>query len=125
MTVRAVEEEHLLREVRRVVREVVGPDVGADRVNELAAGVVERLRPWVAERDRAPRLVGPVAAAKILGVQPPHLARLRRQGRMPEAIPVEGTNDVYVREDVEALAKTLAAERAARAKRQKEKADAA
>lgn len=56
-------------------------------------------------------LVGLSAAAKILGILPPNIARYRRQGRMPEGIPVEGSAMVYVRSEVEALGKELLAER--------------
>lgn len=57
-------------------------------------------------------LVGLTAAAKILGIAPPNVSRLRRQNRMPEGIPVEGAAMVYLKVEVEKLAKQLAAERA-------------
>lgn len=59
-------------------------------------------------------LVGLVAAAKLLGVAPPNVSRLREQGRMPEGIEVEGSAMVYLRSEVLALAKELAAERKGR-----------
>ena len=58
-----------------------------------------------------PPLVGSTAAAAILGIPAPHVARLRRQGRMPEPVHVEGGHDVYVRSEVEALAAVLRSER--------------
>lgn len=82
------------------------------------------LERWLARQRTAPSLVGSTAAAKLLGVQPPHLARLRDQGRMPEPIPVDGSVDVYVREEVEELAGELRAERAARAARRAEREEA-
>lgn len=60
-------------------------------------------------------LVGLKGAAGILGVKPPNVSRLRTQGRMSAAVPVEGSADVYVRSEVEALAGELGAERSARA----------
>lgn len=64
---------------------------------------------------KAQPLVGVNRAAKMLGIAPPNVSRLRSQGRMPEAIPVEGSAGVYVKSEVEALASELEAERAARA----------
>lgn len=72
---------------------------------------------WVRTQPEA-QFVGSTAAAKILGIPAPHVARLRRQGRMPNAIPVAGGYSVYVRSAVEALAKELRAERKARAAKQ-------
>lgn len=57
-------------------------------------------------------LVSLVGAARLLGVKPPNIARLRRQERMPEGIEVEGAARVYVRSEVVKLAKQLARERA-------------
>jgi predicted DNA-binding transcriptional regulator AlpA len=59
-------------------------------------------------------LVGLVEAARILGVKPPNITRLREQGRMPAGVQVEGAAMVYVRSEVEALAKALARERSKR-----------
>lgn len=59
-------------------------------------------------------LVGLTAAAHILGVLPPNITRLRKQGRMPDGVPVEGSAMVYIRSEVEVLAKELAAERGER-----------
>lgn len=57
------------------------------------------------------KLVGLTAAAKILGIAPPNVARLRAQGRMPEGVPVEGSADVYLREEVVKLARSMKRER--------------
>lgn len=78
------------------------------------------LRRWLQRQRTAPDLVGATRAAEILGVQPPHLARLRRQGRMPEPIPVDGSVDVYLREEVVALGRQLERERKARARKRGE-----
>lgn len=59
-------------------------------------------------------LIGLTAAAKVLHVAPPNISRLRTQGRMPVGIEVEGTAMVYVRSEVEALAKELESERSGR-----------
>lgn len=50
-------------------------------------------------------LVGLTAAAKILGMAPPNVNRLRDRGEMPPGIHVEGSADVFLRAEVEALAK--------------------
>lgn len=52
-------------------------------------------------------LVGLTGAAKILGKAPPNVSRLRKAGRMPEPIAVEGSAPVYVRSEIEALAREL------------------
>lgn len=78
-------------------------------------------RTWLRRQPTAPHLVGRARAAEILGVESPHIARLQRQGRMPEPIPVEGTADVYVKEEVEALGRELKQERAERERRRKQK----
>lgn len=62
-----------------------------------------------------PPLVGSSVAAKMLGVPGPHVSRLRRAGRL-KPVTIEGTADAYLLEEVKALAKTLKAERVARAK---------
>lgn len=56
-------------------------------------------------------LVGLTAAARILGIKPPNISRLRRQGRMPEGIQVEGSAMVYPRTEIAKLAKELSYER--------------
>jgi hypothetical protein len=53
--------------------------------------------------------VGLTGAAKILGIAPPNISRLRAAGRMPQGIPVEGSADVYVKSEVVALARELRA----------------
>lgn len=63
---------------------------------------------------RKHKLVGLTAAAKILGVAAPNVSRLRAQGRMPDGIPVEGSADVYLREEVVKLARALKRERGQR-----------
>lgn len=98
----------------RVIRQAV--PAGSNREACLAA--VER---FLRRQPRTPRLVGTTQAAKILGVQPPHVTRLREQGRMPEAIEVEGSVDVYVRDEVEDLGRELHAERQQRAARRAER----
>lgn len=60
-----------------------------------------------------PDLVSSGVAARILGIQGPHVARLRRSGRLV-AVPVEGAAGVYLRSEVLVLARVLARERKAR-----------
>ena len=76
---------------------------------------------WLAEQPLArpegklPELVSASAAAKMLGVYPSHIARLRKQGRMPAAVPVEGgKGDAWRKDEVAALAEELRKEREAR-----------
>lgn len=92
--------------------------VGRDGFNE------RKFRDWLRRQPRAPHLVGSTVAAGLLGVQPPHLARLRDQGRLPDPVPIEGSVDAYIREEIEALAKELAEERQRRAERRKARATA-
>ena len=63
---------------------------------------------------RKQKLVGLTAAAKILGIAPPNVTRLKTQGRLPQGIPVEGSADVYLREEIVKLGKQLARERGRR-----------
>jgi hypothetical protein len=86
---------------------------------DAARAVVDDMRAWL--RKQPPDLVGATEAAKILGVQTPHVTRLREQGRMPEGVPVAGSVQAYVREEVEALARELEARRKERAARRAEK----
>lgn len=56
-------------------------------------------------------LVGLTGAAKLLGIAPPNVSRLRSQGRMPDGVEVEGSAMVYVRSEVVKLAGELERER--------------
>lgn len=105
-----VESDELLKVVRREI--------------DRGRGAPERVARWLRKQPRAPHLLGSTAAAGLLGVQPPHISRLREQGRMPEPIEVDGSVDVYIREEVEELARELAREREARASRRKAKVKA-
>lgn len=120
MTFRFVSEAALIERADRAIS-TAGSAAAAGRSNADAAADFRR---WVVRQRTAPDLVGATAAAAILKVQPPHLARLRTQGRMPEAIPVEGSVDVYVREEVEALAEELERERRVRNRKRREREDA-
>lgn len=104
-----IEDAALLRAVLPAVPKDGRPAVRA---------AVER---FLARQRTAPAMVGATAAAEIMGIQVPHVTRLREQGRMPEAISVEGSVDVYVRDEVEVLGAELRAERAARAQRKAER----
>jgi electron transfer flavoprotein alpha/beta subunit len=65
-----------------------------------------------------PIVVGVTRAAEILGIPKPNVSRMRRQGRMPEPLEQDGPGaPVFVRSEVEALARELQAEREARAAR--------
>lgn len=101
-------------QLRRVLKQALPP--GQTRDAALAA--VDR---FLARQPRHPRLVGSTAAAKILGIRTPHISRMREQGRMPDSIEVEGSVEVYVRDEVEELGRELHGEREARAARRAEK----
>lgn len=60
-------------------------------------------------------LVGATAAASILRIPAPHIARYRKRERMPVPIPVEGGYPVYLRSEIEEFANELEGERQARA----------
>jgi hypothetical protein len=62
-------------------------------------------------------LVSAGTAARMLGVPHTFITKLRRKGRMPKGIPIEGTADAYRRADVLKLAGELEAERAERQER--------
>ncbi len=80
-----------------------------------ARGMAE-LRRWLRARPEV-CFVGASKAADILGIQAPHISRLRDKGRMPIPIPVDGGYQVYVRREVELLADELEAERRERARK--------
>ena len=105
-----IEAEELLKVIRREI--------------DRGRGAPERVAKWLRKQPRAPHLVGSTAAAALLGVQPPHLSRLREQGRLPEPVEIEGSVDAYVREEIEELARELAQERERRAERRKAKVKA-
>ena len=64
-----------------------------------------------------PRLVGVTEAAALLGVPKSNISRLKTQGRMPSPVPVDGPSaDVWLRSEVEKLAREMKKSRAARAK---------
>lgn len=85
------------------------------RLDGLASVPVENLARQVLDAAGPPDLVGSSVAAKMLGVPGPHISRLRRAGRL-KPVPIEGTADAYLLEEVRELAKVLKRERAARAK---------
>jgi predicted DNA-binding transcriptional regulator AlpA len=88
-------------------------------VPELA----KKLRRWMEKQPMAPDLIGRKVAADILGVNSPYISRLHDQGRMPDPIPIEGTAPAYIREEVEALATELRAERKRREEKRKERTE--
>lgn len=97
-----IDDDALIRAARRLVRE--------EERDQMEAS----LRRWLGRQPLRPDLVGPTVAAEILGVAPPHIARLKAQNRMPQPIPVDGSFDVYVRGELMPLAHTLAESRARR-----------
>jgi predicted DNA-binding transcriptional regulator AlpA len=82
----------------------------AEAVKAAAKGPAA-FQKWLARQPRAPRLVRRKEAAKILGVQSPHITRFIRQDRMPEPVEIGGGLNVYLLDEVEAFAKELAEER--------------
>lgn len=94
-----------------------------DRDHKAAVRLaVER---FLERQATAPFLVGTTVAAEILGIKPPHVTRLREQGRMPAPVAVQGSVEAYVREEVEQLARELSRERAERAARREAKEEEA
>lgn len=82
----------------------------------------DALRKWLDRQPRHPDLVGGKVAAAMLGVAPSYISKLRENGRMPEAIPVDGSFDGYERSQVAKLARELERERADRRARREEAA---
>lgn len=68
-----------------------------------------------------PKLVSRAAAAKMLGVSSPYISRLQKQGRMPAPVKVDGGPDVYVRVELEPLAREMKAQRTERRKNRRKK----
>lgn len=79
-----------------------------------AAKGTAALERWLSRQPRVPRLMGRAAAADLLGIKSPHIARLHEQGRMPDPVEVDGTSPVYLYEEVQPLARELQRERDAR-----------
>jgi predicted DNA-binding transcriptional regulator AlpA len=52
-------------------------------------------------------LVGLTEAAKILGMAPPNVARLRRQGRLPASVSIKGGKDAWFASEIRALRKAM------------------
>lgn len=105
----------------RVVMEALeDQEVAADQARVILA----RVDDWLTGQRAFPKLVSASAAAALFGIKPPGIAKLRDQGRMPESIEVAGAYGVYLREDVERLARQLARERTAREQRREERASA-
>jgi hypothetical protein len=99
------DEEALLRAAASAV---------VDRTDKLAVrGALER---FLERQPRHPDLIGATAAAKTMGVNPPYITRLKDQDRLV-GVPVEGSTDVYIRAEVEALGEELEAGRIRRARR--------
>lgn len=91
-----------------------------DRSDKLAVRLA--LERFLERQPRFPDLVGATKAASLMGVNPPYITRLKDQGRMPEPVPVEGSADGYVREEVLALGEELEAGRIRRAARRRREA---
>lgn len=117
MRYRFLREDRLLTQLQRALARRLPEEVEDEPVRL----VVDDVMRWLKGEPEHPRLVGATKAASILGIKAPHISRYREQGRMPDAIKVEGGNDVYVRADVEALARVLATEREARERRRAER----
>lgn len=74
----------------------------------------QKVERWLKRQPRVPALVSGQGAAKIIGIPPPHLSRY--QDRL-NPIQVEGTRwPVYVKSEVEDLAKEIKREKAAKQK---------
>lgn len=81
---------------------------------EARPAVKAALERFLARQPSAPFLVGTTVAAEILGIRPPHVTRLREQGRMPQPVEIQGSVEAYIREEIEELAQVLGRERAER-----------
>ncbi|MGH2938290.1 MAG: hypothetical protein ACRDPE_09250 [Solirubrobacterales bacterium] len=91
-------------------------------INDADPGeIVAKVRRWLEKQPTAPDLVGRKVAAEIIGVHSPYISRLEEQGRMPEAVPVEGTAPAYIRAECERLGEEIRKERDERDRRRKEK----
>lgn len=84
-------------------------------------GAIDKLRRWLLRQPRAPHLLSRSAAADMLGVSSPYISRLHDQGRMPDAVEVEGSAPVYVKEELEPLARELNQARRERQRRREKR----
>lgn len=74
--------------------------------------VVQRVETYILRQPDQPPLVGVTEAARILKVPKPRIIRFRQQGRLPEPLRVDGPSPpMYVRNEIEAFAKTVEAGR--------------
>ena len=70
--------------------------------------VVLRIRKYVDRLPDQPHLVGVTVAAQILKVPKPRIMRFRNQGRLPDALSVDGPSaPVYIREEIESFAREV------------------
>ncbi len=84
----------------------------------MAEAELRKVEKWLRRQRTLPDLVNGRRAAQIAGIHPPYVVKLRENGRL-EGVPVEGmaedSYEVYIREEVEAIAKELQATRDKRA----------
>jgi hypothetical protein len=97
------------RELEDRLHALLDEEAGLARAKGHAA-----FRRWLQMQPEA-CLVGATAAARILRIPAPHIARYRKRGRMPAPLPVDGGYPVYLKGEVEMLARELESERRARA----------
>lgn len=90
-------------------------------VAEADPEAARRLRRWFEKQPTAPKLLSRKRVAELLKVHSPYISRLEDQGRMPEAIPVEGGAPVWEEnDDLLKLAAELERERERRQQRKNE-----
>lgn len=89
-----VEDDVLIRAIRRLVRE--------DERDQMESS----MRRFLDRQPEVPDLVGGKVAASIMGVYPPHITRLKDQGRL-RPIPIEGSVDAYLRSEVQVVAEEM------------------
>lgn len=82
---------------------------------EMRADLIRRkVDAYLTKQPPVPDVVGVAAASEMIRVPKPRIARLRDQGRMPEALYELPSGPLWLRAEVQELAEQYAQERAQR-----------
>lgn len=83
--------------------------------NDMRAALIrKKVDEYLAKQPPVPDVVGVAAASEMIRVPKPRIARLRDQGRMPEALYELPSGPLWLRAEVQELAEQYATERAQR-----------
>lgn len=109
-----VEDDALQRTIARALEEARRRRLN----NEMRAALLRRkVDEFLSRQPLGPDLVGVAAAAEMIDVPKPRIARLRDQGRLPEPMYDLPSGPLWPREDIREVADAVAEARAERARR--------